>query len=75
MATCSTLERSWYALTPGGCVVRVEERWDENNHCVTFFASDQPFGGERIERCPRCGQRLSVGVLEELQTHEAFALV
>lgn len=74
MLAYSTLERSWYALTPGGCVIRVEERWHDHDHLIAFFASDQPFGGERIERCPRCGQRLTMDVLDELQTYEAFAL-
>lgn len=73
MERSGTLERSWYATTPGGYLVRVEEHRSDLMYIVEFYDGSE-FSGERIlTHCPVSGEVLSPEVLQEAKPEFATA--
>lgn len=65
MELYGTLERSWYAVTPAGYPVRVEEHRSDLMYIVEFYDADELSGDNPLLACPISGELLQTHILHE----------
>lgn len=65
MAVYGTLERSWYAVTPAGYPIRVEEHRSDLMYIVEFYDADELNGDSPLSECPISGELLQPDMLRE----------
>ncbi len=65
MELYGTLERSWYAVTPAGYPIRVEEHRSDLMYIVEFYDADEVRGDSPLFACPISGELLQPHMLRQ----------
>lgn len=75
MERYGTLVRSWYAVTPSGYPVLVEEHQHDLSYIVEFYDGDELSGKQIISHCPISGELLTLQMLRQATVEIAVGIV